>query len=303
MPNLYPKIFLSLLIVVAVLMVGMPLTAQISDILKLLKKQEAQSGGQGLQFAVSPPMLTLKAPVGGIAEGEIVVYNGASFDGSVSIGAMEQKETSPGRFEDVSDPAFLPSTSLINNLEFLPKTVLLPSRSSKKVKVRVKIVSGMKGTLYARLILSLSIYQESPLKGKKEEASKYTRTTALGIGVGQGVQLVVNVAGSGSYDYALEKAEVVLPTATELLSGRLTVRSTSPFEMTAMVGAVVLDEKNTSVARLKPDFPRRMRPGEVRTYQTLPSAVSLSPGSYKMIFTVSGQDMPSKTVEEPFVVK
>ncbi len=273
--------------------------AQSSDILKLLTKGQASKGGGRNALAVSPPVLNLKASVGSIAQAKLYVGNESSSDAIINIVPIEKIEVSPGVFKETSEMSFLPPDSIIKNMEISPKNPTLAAGAGREVLIKIKMVPGMKGTHYAALNVSLNM---TGISQEKRDRSKYIMTSSMGIGAAQGVQLAVTALGTDTFDYSIKKATVTLPTSKQLLSGSIAINNTSSYSFAASVTAVVIDANKKPVTRFKPDKISEIRPGSEAQLNTGPSAVALPSGKYQMIFTVSGQEIPTKTHVESFEV-
>lgn len=281
---------------------------QTSDILKLLQKQQRLSASQGSSsLSVSPPMLFLQGPPGGIAEAQVTVFNGSPYDAVVQITPSEAREVGPGKTQNVSDLAFLPEDSWVRHTEIIPSAPFLPSQTEKTFTVRVKIPPSFKGVRYGSIAVGLAKVKIQTGTGKKEAAEakgKYILVSGIGVTVGHGIIVQLTSGGEleSDYQYEIEKVDITPPSAKTLLQVNATVKNSSLYILNAMVSCVVLNESNQMVTRLKPLAQTRIQPGSSGVLSASPSAALLPKGKYKVIVSVSGQKMPTRTMEKELFI-
>lgn len=278
--------------------------AQSGDILKILQKQQSAAAERGATaLAVSPPMLRLRAPPGGVAEGKIHVSNDSNYDAMISLFMGESRVVHGGKVEQITDPAFFSADSMAKNIQLIPSNPSLASGTGKEVIVRIRVTPGMKGTLYGVISVGLDLIRPEAKSSTKEERGKYIMESGIGIAAAQGVIVTLDVEGPGGPpSYTVGKPIVTLPTRSDLLRGAVSVTNPSDHEMALAASAVVFNATNDLVARLKPEAKLSLRPGGTVRLRTSPSAVVLPPGTYKMVFTIAGERVKTETVTETFSV-
>ncbi len=254
-----------------------------SVLLALARVAAAQSIG------LAPAQVDAVVKAGQPARFEFSVAN--SSDQPVAIRSMVTDLWYNEKNEKTFGPAGSSPHSAANWIQFVPRLVTIPPKSSARLTAFVTPPPDARGGYYAVAFVE-----------SKPELTTATTPDARPVyaNIRLGALMLLTVEGSEQYDVQLSDFALTAPTSASPLSAAFTVHNQSNTHVFPKATLAILDADNRLVAKADGDS-RRFLPGQTDRVN-LSWSGTLPAGSYEGVLTVVYGDKQIQTHSLPFTV-
>ncbi len=193
--------------------------------------------------------------------------------------------------EKTFGPAGSSPHSAANWIQFVPRLVTIPAKSSAKLTAFITPPPDAIGGYYA-----VAFVESKP----ELTAARTPDAKPVYANIRLGALILLNVEGSERYDVQVSNAKLEPPTSASPLTVTFDVRNQSNTHVFPKATLAILDRDSRLVAKANAD-PRRFLPGQADQVN-VSWAGTLPPGSYEGVLTVAYGGKQVQTQSLPFTI-